>query len=170
MTLNVRPMALEETDLIIDYFHSSTRERLELMGVDPTRLQTPSAWRERYKRLFETPIEGRDNFQTIWLDDERPIGLSSASDIVFGDQAKMHLHVINPSHRNSGIGARCVRLSVDIYFETLKLRRLFSEPNAFNVAPNRTLQKAGFRYVKTHMTVPGPMNHHQAVTRWVFER
>ena len=28
----------------------------------------------------------------------------------------------------------------------------------------------GFRYVKTHMTVPGPMNHHEAVTRWVFER
>ena len=41
---------------------------------------------------------------------------------------------------------------------------------AFIVAPNRTLQKAGFKYLKTHMTVPGPFNFHQAVTRWVIER
>ena len=42
------------------------------------------------------------------------------------------------------------------YFEELRLKWLFCEANAFNVAPNRTLQKAGFKYVKTHMTVPGP--------------
>jgi RimJ/RimL family protein N-acetyltransferase len=60
--------------------------------------------------------------------------------------------------------------AVDIYFERLKLKRLFCEPNAFNIAPNRTLQKAGFKYLKTHMTVPGPLNYHQAVTRWVIER
>ena len=63
-----------------------------------------------------------------------------------------------------------VRRSVDIYFQQLKLKRLFCEPNAFNVPPNRTLQKAGFKYLKTHMTVPGPLNFHQAVTRWVMER
>ena len=55
-------------------------------------------------------------------------------------------------------------------FERLKLKRLFCEPHAFNVAPNRTLQKAGFKYLKTHMTVPGPLNFHQAVNRWVIER
>jgi RimJ/RimL family protein N-acetyltransferase len=170
MNINVRPMTLPETDLIIDYFHSSTPEHLELMGVDPTRLPTPSAWRERYKEHFATPIEQRQNFQTIWLDNDQPIGMSSVDKIVFGDRANMHLHVIDLSRRNSGIGTQCVRLSVDIYFETLKLRRLFCEPNAFNVAPNRTLQKAGFRYLKTHMTVPNPLNYYQAVTRWVIER
>ena len=30
--------------------------------------------------------------------------------------------------------------------------------------------KAGFKYLKTHMTVPGPLNFRQAVTRWVIER
>ncbi len=50
------------------------------------------------------------------------------------------------------------------------MKRLFCEPNAFNVAPNRALQKAGFKYPKTHMTVPGAFNYHQAVTRWVMER
>ena len=82
----------------------------------------------------------------------------------------MHLHVTRPDLRRQGIGAQCVRASVDLYFRNLELKRLFCEPNALNVGPNRTLQKAGFRYLKTHKTVPGPLNYHQAVTRWVIER
>jgi len=80
------------------------------------------------------------------------------------------LHIVEPENRRGGVGVECIRRSVDIYFERLKLKSLFSEPNAFNIAPNRTLQKAGFKYLKTHMTVPGLLNHHQAVTRWVKER
>jgi RimJ/RimL family protein N-acetyltransferase len=77
---------------------------------------------------------------------------------------------VDPGRRHQGVGAECVWRSVDLYFDRLKLKRLFCEPHAFNVAPNRTLQKAGFKYLKTHMTVPGPFNFHQAVTRWVIER
>jgi RimJ/RimL family protein N-acetyltransferase len=106
----------------------------------------------------------------IWLLDDRPVGFSSSDKISYGEQANMHLHVTDPERRNQGIGAECVRRSADIYFERLKLKRLFCEPNAFNVAPNRALQKAGFKYLKTHMTVPGALNYHQAVTRWVMER
>jgi len=95
---------------------------------------------------------------------------SSCDKIVFGEHASMHLHVFEPSLRHQGIGAECVSRGVDIYFEKLRLKCLFCEPNAFNVGPNRALQKAGFRYVKTHMTVPGPLNFRQAVTRWVIER
>jgi RimJ/RimL family protein N-acetyltransferase len=170
MIPTVRPMTLSEIDLIIEYFHGSTPEHLELMGVDPTRLPVASAWRERFQRDFAMPIERRAAFQTIWLEDNQPIGYSTTDKIVFGERANMHLHVIDSGRRNSGVGAECVRQSVDIYFETLRLKRLFCEPNAFNVAPNRTLQKAGFKYLKTHMTVPGPLNYHQAVTCWLVER
>jgi RimJ/RimL family protein N-acetyltransferase len=82
----------------------------------------------------------------------------------------MHLHVALADHRNQGIGTQCVRQSIEIYFRELKLKRLLCEPNAFNVGPNRTLQKVGFKYVKTHMTVPGSLNYHQAVTQWIIER
>src|SRR5216684_3686190 len=102
---------------------------------------------------------------------QRPAHCFSTSDkIRYGEQAHMHLHVTEPERRHQGIGAEGVRRSVEIYFERLKLKRLFCEPNTFNVPPNRTLQKAGFKYLKTHMTVPGPLNFHQAVTRWVMER
>jgi RimJ/RimL family protein N-acetyltransferase len=116
------------------------------------------------------PVEQRAGVLVIWLSDDRPVGFSTADKIASGEQANMHLHVTEPGRRNSGIGTACVRLTVELYFERLKLKRLFCEPNAFNVAPNRTLQKAGFKYLKTHMTVPGPLNFRQAVNRWVIER
>jgi len=166
----VREMAADEADVVIDYFHSATPEHLEMLGVDPTRIPSKSVWAEAFRQLFEMPIERRPGFLVTWLDDGRVVGFSSCDKIVFGEQAFMHLHVTVPDLRQRGIGVQCVARSVDIYFDRLKLKRLFCEPNAFNVGPNRTLQKAGFTYVKTHMTVPGPLNFHQAVTRWVIAR
>jgi len=170
MALTVREMAGSEIDSIIEYFLGSTPEHLEILGVDPSRLPTAERLRERFARERALPIEQRAWVVVIWLLDDRPIGFSTSDNIAYGEQANMHLHVVDPERRNRGHGVECVRRSVDIYFERLKLKRLFCEPNAFNVAPNRALQKAGFKYLKTHMTVPGPLNYHQAVTRWVIER
>jgi len=168
--LTVREMTLDETDMVSNYFHTSTVEHLETLGVDPSRLFTRAAWRERYAQDYARPRAERAFMAVVWLEGQTPVGFSTADKIVFGQRANMHLHVLDPERRNSGIGARCVRLSVDLYFDRLQLKSLFCEPNAFNVAPNRTMQAAGFRYVKTHMTVPGPLNFHQPVTRWVIER
>lgn len=168
--LTVRPMVAAETELIVDYFHGSTPKHLETMGVDRARLPHPDEWRAWLAEDFDNPPEDRDRFCLIWLADGRPVGFSTVDDIDAGDSARLHLHVLDLDQRAQGIGTTCLKLSVDIYFETLRLKRVLSEPNAFNVAPNRTLQKAGFVYVKTHMTVPGPLNFHQAVTRWMIER
>jgi RimJ/RimL family protein N-acetyltransferase len=170
MALTAREMVSTEVDLIIEYFQNATPEYLETLGVDPTRLPPVDAWRDRLRRECNLPANQRATVLVIWLSDDRPIGFSTSNKIRFGEQANMHLHVTDPERRNRGIGVECVRRSVDIYFERLRLKRLFCEPNAFNVAPNRTLQKAGFKYLKTHMTVPGSLNFHQAVTRWVIER
>ncbi len=167
MTPAVREMMDSEFDIVIEYFFKATPEHLETLGVD---LLAPESWRERFQREQTRPIERRTWLVVIWLLDNQPLGFSTSDKIVYGEQASMHLHVVDPERRNRGYGVECVRRSADIYFERLKLKRLFCEPNAFNVAPNRTLQKAEFKYVKTHMTVPGPLNFHQAVTRWVMER
>ena len=170
MTLTVREMMGSEADVIIEYFRRATPEYLEILGVDPSRLPPPQSWRERFQRESALPIEQRGWIAVIWLVEGQPVGFSTSDKIIYGEQANMHLHVIDPERRNRGIGAEGVRRSADIYFERLKLKRLFCEPNAFNVAPNRALQKAGFKYLKTHMTVPSRINYHQAVTRWVIER
>ena len=170
MALTVREMTAAEMDLVIDYFLTATPEHLELLGVDPTRLPPAASWRELIRREYELPIAQRNMLLVIWLADGQPVGFSSTDKIIHGEQANMHLHVTAPERRRQGIGVECLRRSADLYFERLRLKRLFCEPNAFNVAPNRALQKAGFKYLKTHMTVPGPLNFHQAVTRWVIER
>src|SRR5947209_3868579 len=165
-----RPMLLSETDIIIDYFHSASPELLNILGVDPSRLPERAQWKARFEHLFSLPIEERNFFAILWEIDGRPAGWSSADRIVFGEEAYMHLHVLDPARRGQGNGTFFVRESANIYFDILRISRHFCEPHALNVAPNRTLQAAGFKYVKTHETVPGPLNFHQPVTRWVLEK
>lgn len=170
MQMLVREMEASELPIIVDYFHNATPEHLELLGVDPTRIPSRHAWLDLYRRDRERPIAERAAIQLIWLDGDRPIGFSTADKIRFGTCANMHLHVLSEADRRRGVGVDGVRQSCAIYFDRLALKQLFCEPNAFNVAPNRTLQRAGFRYEKTHRTVPGPLNFHQAVNRWRLDR
>jgi len=170
MALEVREMEIDEVDLIIDYFHGGTPEFHQQLGVDPTRLPSRESWRERYVREYEKPHTDRETLLVVWREDGEAVGFSTCDRIVYGEQARMHLHIPEPERRRSGVGTAGVRGAAEIYFDRLELKRLVSEPNAFNTAPNRTLQAAGFKYVKTHMTVPGRMNFHQAVNRWELER
>jgi RimJ/RimL family protein N-acetyltransferase len=169
-TRRARPMLLSDAHVIIDYFHSASPEFLNGLGVDPSRLPPRAQWQARFEHLFALPIEERNFFGIIWEIDGRAAGWSSADKIVFGQEAYMHLHVLDADRRRAGNGTFFVRESAKIYFDTLRISRLYCEPYAFNVAPNRTLQAAGFKHVKTHETVPGPLNFHQPVTRWVLER
>lgn len=169
MDLQVRELNPSEADIVISYFHDATPEHLEMLGVDPTRLPPPAVWREGIAKQCTLKPEQRAAVLVLWLKGDQPIGFSSCDKIRYGDRANMHLHVLDAVNRQSGIGTECVRRSAAIYFDMLKLNALYCEPNAFNVGPNRTLQKAGFKYLKTHMTVPGPLNYHQAVTRWVLD-
>ncbi len=169
MSLVVREMRLDEVGLVIEYFHCATGEHLEMIGVDPTRLPDRDRWRARYEVDYGRPRPERETMLVVWELDGAPVGFSTSDRIAYGEQAFMHLHIVDPEQRRAGLGAAAVRASVELYFDELRLQRLFCEPNAFNVAPNRTLQRIGFEYVKTYMTVPGPLNFRQAVTRWVLE-
>jgi len=169
MGVSVRQMELAEAQLVIDYFHTATPEHLELLGVDPTRLPEPDRWMDTYAADYSKPIQDREFILVVWEMNGEQVGFSTADKIRFGQEAFMHLHIVDPLHRGRGTGVRCVQETVRMYFDLLQLERLFCEPNAFNVAPSRALQRAGFRYVKTHMTVPGRLNYHQPVTRWVIE-
>lgn len=168
--LTIREMDLSEVGIILDYFYSLSPEHLEKLGIDSARFLSRENWKQFCEHDYAQPIEQRANYRILWLSGNTPVGFSTADTINFGRDAKMHLHVLNPENRNKGIGTKCVRNSVEKYFETLNLKHLYCEPNAFNIAPNRTLQKVGFKFLKTHETIPGSLNFHQVVNRWVFER
>jgi RimJ/RimL family protein N-acetyltransferase len=170
MSLTVREIEIAEFDIVLDYFHDATPEFLETMGIDPTRIPDRNVWRERFRSDSALPASQRSSIVLLWLMDGRPVGFSSCDKIKFGERANMHLHILAADGRNKGIGTACARKSVAYYFDKLQLKTLFCEPYAFNIAPNRTLQKAGFKYLKTHMTVPGSFSFHQAVNRWAISR
>jgi hypothetical protein len=119
MALVVREMELAEVDLIIDYFHSSTSEHLDILGVDPTRLPSPDRWRERYAADYARPHAKRSTLLVLWELDGAPLGFSTADKILLGQQANMHLHIVDPQRRRAGYGAQCVRWTAAIYFDVL---------------------------------------------------
>ena len=166
----VRPMEIEEVGVRIDYFHDAPDEYLTHLGVDRELLPDRDAWRAYYEEDFARPSAARETHNLVWELDGRIVGFSSADHIDFGEQAFMHLHIVAAPDRRDGLGTEFVRLSAREYFRALELRRLFCQPNAFNVAPNRTLQRAGFRYVFTREMQPSTINFPQPITRWVLER
>lgn len=170
MELSVREMLLDEIEVMPDYFNGLRAEELQHLGVDPAKISAKDQVVSYCAQEMSKPYQQREGIFVIWLANNDPIGFSSADTIKFGKSAKMHLHVLRPQDRRQGIGTECVRRTVELYFDVLQLDQLICEPNAYNVAPNRTLQNVGFAYVKTYETVPGYMNYHQAVTRWVFAR
>jgi RimJ/RimL family protein N-acetyltransferase len=168
--LAVREMRLDEVHLRIDYFHDASDEYLHMLGVDRTLLPSREAWLANYEEEYTRPVEERQSYSLVWEVDDRSIGFSSADRIAFGQEAFMHLHVVQPELRRVGLGTAFVRRSADVYFDVFQLERLFCEPNAFNTAPNRTLQRAGFKYLSTQKTTPGPINFPQVTNRWLLER
>jgi RimJ/RimL family protein N-acetyltransferase len=162
-------MRLSQVDIRINYFHDASDEYLRVLGVDRSLLPTRQAWRSFYEKDYQRPIRERENYSLVWERDGQVVGFSTTDRIDFGNEAFMHLHVVEEGLRNTGLGNQFVRLSAQAYFEALELKRLYCEPNAFNVAPNRTLQRAGFRYLFTHKAQPAAINFPQVTTRWILD-
>ena len=64
----------------------------------------------------------------------------------------MHLHLWKSSVRQKEADAALVKLTLPFFFENLRLKDLFCEPYALNPAPNKTLAKTGFEFVKEYIT------------------
>lgn len=167
--LLVRDMRRSEVGLRIDYFHDAADDYLRFLGVDRSLLLPRADWLAYYHEDYRRPPERRDSYPLVWELGGRVVGFSSADRISYGTEAFMHLHLLADEDRRQGLGTEFVRRSAQRYFDVFELERLFCEPNAFNTAPNRTLQRAGFRYVLTHEARPNPMNFRQVTNRWVLD-
>jgi RimJ/RimL family protein N-acetyltransferase len=163
-------MLLDDVDFRIRYFHDASDEYLLTLGVERQLLPEPDDWLASLARDYARPTSERETYALLWELDHHPVGFSSLNRISFGAQAFMHLHIVDEPHRRRGLGTEFVKRSAHAYFQLFDLERLYCEPNALNVAPNRTLQRAGFTYLFSHETVPGPINFRQVTTRWVLER
>lgn len=167
---SVRELKPEDAKYIVNYFHDGSHDFLWDMGVDPEKLPPKAEWEDMIVDDLDYPMEERKFYYLLWLINDEPVGHANLSHIHYGEEANMHLHMWDEAHRKSGGGSSFVTLCLAQFFEKYNLKRIVCEPNADNPAPNRVLEKLGFNFIKKHEKVPGFINYHQPLNRWVLER
>jgi len=166
MNISVREIQLKDVDLIADYWLNSDPAFLEQMGVDLSKLPTRFELTEMLTTQVNHNLKDKKSYALIWELNGTQIGHSNVNQIKYGEAATMHLHLWKSNTRKQGIGSALVKKSLPFYFENLKIKTLICEPFALNPAPNRTLKKIGFEFIKKHRTIPGTLNFEQDVNRW----
>jgi len=161
-------MQAEEIPLMVDYFVKADSEFLKSLGADETKLPERGEWIKKLEADFQKPNQEKEFFYVVWLLENEPVGHSNINKIEFGNTATMHLHLWKPQKRKLGMGSEFLRLTLPIYFREFKLKKLLCEPYAENAAPNKTLPKVGFRFIKSYETVPGWINFYQRVNQYEY--
>ncbi len=164
--LSVRELELKDIEPLSDYWFKASPDFLIAMGVDLSKMPTREQWENMLREQIAAPIDQKQSYCMIWELDGQAVGHSNVNKIVLNEEASMHLHIWKPEVRKMGLGSAFVKLTLPRFFEALKLKTLYCEPYALNPAPNKALEKIGFRLDKTYITTPGWINFEQEVNRW----
>jgi len=159
-------MLAEDVDSIVRYWTHSEPGFLTSMGVDLGKIPPARELHSIISAQLGQSYSDKSSYCIIWLHGSKPVGHSNINKIVFGQEAYMHLHLWDSIARKKGSGLKLVKMTLPYFFRNMELKKLYCEPYAFNVAPNRTLEKAGFTFVKQYKTVPGSLNFEQEVNLW----
>lgn len=166
MKISIREMIESDFELITNYFLNLNPEIHNQLGIDINKLPNKTQWIEKLQLEYKKPNVQKDFYYIIWCLDGEPIGHSNINDIVYGRSAVMHLHIWRSGRRRSGLGLEYLKKTIPFYFNNFKLKKLICQPNSQNIAPNRTLKKVGFEFIKKYETVPGWLNFNQTVNRY----
>ena len=166
--LSVRELQEEDIPFIVKYWLKSESSFLISMGVDLAKLPTKSGLTSMLREQIDQSYQGKHSYCIIWEVNKKPVGHSNVNKIKFGEEAYMHLHLWDASLRKKGMGAVLVKMTLPYFFRNLELKTLYCEPYALNPAPNKTLEKVGFTFLKRHRTIPGSLNFEQEVNRWAL--
>ena len=164
--LSVREILPTDIPSITNYWLQADAAYLKGMGADKSKLPTAEQWHQMLQTQINLPYSEKQSYCTIWEVNGEAVGHCNVNQISFGKEANMHLHLWHPETRQKGSGSELVKKSLFYFFQNLKLQTLFCEPYALKPAPNKTLEKVGFRFVKEYITTPGSINFEQLVNRW----
>ena len=170
MELTVREITHDDIEPLIDYWMNADEEYLRGLGADINKMPPREEWRTMLSEQISQPYDQKKSYCIIWLADGKPVGHSNINKIIFGEEAYMHLHLWITGIRMKGMGTSFVKLTIPYYFKNFGLNKLYCEPYSLNPAPNKTLPKIGFEFVKDYITVPGWLNFEQKVNLWLMTR
>ena len=166
MELTTRPIQKNDIPFLINYWMSADADFLKGMGADISKVPPREEWEKMLLNQIDTPLNKKNSYCIIWLLDQHPVGHSNVNKIIFGEEAYMHMHLWNHDSRQKEFGTRFVENTLHWFFLDLDLKTLYSEPYALNPAPNKTLQKLHFTFIKEYVTTPGWLNFEQSVKLW----
>lgn len=155
---------------MLDYFINADESFLRGMGIDRTKFQERQAWLDRILKDQQNPDDKKVRFYLAWIYEGRHVGHSSVNSINIGEHAVIHLHLYEPELRRNGVGAQFFKMSVDFVLQHFNLKKLICEPFSENPAPNRVMNKLGFKLVKSYKTTPTPISFEQIVNRYEIDR
>lgn len=161
-----REIQIKDLNLISAYWASASEQDLIAMGANIKKMPSRGQFKKMIRKQIDTPLSEKKSYALIWEFGGKQIGHTNVNRLTFGKEAHMHLHIWNKHFRKRGIGSALVDLSIPIFFENLKLKTLWCEPYAHNPAPNKTLLKLGFKFVKKYNTIPGYINFRQDVNQY----
>jgi RimJ/RimL family protein N-acetyltransferase len=167
--LSVREIERKDIQSIIDYWLLSGDDFLLNLGVDINKMPAQKDWEEMLETQIQSPMEKKNSYCMIWLMDGKAVGHSNINKIKWGREAHMHLHLWQTEIRMMGLGTRFVKKTLPHFFQKFKLKTLYCEPYALNIAPHKTLARVGFKLVKEYTTQPGWINFEQPVKLWKLD-
>ena len=161
--LSVRELTQEDIAYITDYWLQADKDYLLSMGALIDRIPAREYWQTMLAEQITQSYPEKKSYAIIWLIDGKAVGHCNVNNIAFGEQAHMHLHMWSAENRQKGTGRQLVSMTLPYFFGNLQLKKIICEPYAQNEAPNRTLEKAGFDFVKEYITTPGYLSFEQTV-------
>ena len=164
--ISVRELQEADIDSIIQYWLTADDAFLKGMGVDIAKIPGREEWKKMLLEQLGQRIEEKKSYCIIWQLRDQAVGHSNVNKILFGEEACMHLHIWDPSIRKKGFGLEFMKMTLPYFFKELKLKRLYCEPYALNPAPNKALERIGFKFIKEYITIPGWINFEQPVKLW----
>lgn len=168
--LNVREAQQKDIELIAQYWFTSGHKYLESLGVDISKMPHEKEFKQMLDVQIALPYNEKKAYALIWEADGKPIGHTNVNPVLYGREADMHIHIWSENNRKKGYGLKLIQMSLPYYFNNLHLKRIVCEPYALNPSPNKTLEKAGFTFVKEYITTPGAITFEQPVKQWEILR
>jgi ribosomal-protein-alanine N-acetyltransferase len=165
-SLSVREIQHSDIEPLSEYWFKSDPAFLIKMGVDLSKMPTREEWEQMLIEQLGQSYEEKKSYCIIWLLDGEAIGHSNVNRIIFGEEAYMHLHIWKPGNRTKGMGSQFVKKTIPFFFEKMKLKKICCEPYSLNPAPNKTMERLGFEFIKEYVTIPGFINFEQPVKHW----
>lgn len=149
----LRPLTLEDTDLIINWRNSDT--------VRPYFIYQKPFTREGHLEWVRTMLDTKKGFQFIICEKEtgRPIGCAYLRDFE-REHKKIEygMFIGEKTQAGKGIGAESVRLTARFAFEELDAHKMFCRIFADNLPSIKSCEKGGFvqeAYLKDDVIVNG---------------